>query len=170
MARVVLHGTSFSSSITLLKTVLTNGRENFCSQARVAPELYFLFKIKIFKKQRKMNATPYLKHLSKFCKSPNFRQSSKEPMSYLGSFQILAKQTFLFQPFNPWCCTALRGIFKLKMKRIFLINKVTTLSRFITQRVFHIPEIYCCHDTCKFLYDIAKVTVAVENFPHTHKQ
>ena len=57
---------------------------------------------------------------------------------------------------------------KLKMKRIFLINKVTTLSRFITQRVFHVPEIYCCHDTCKFLYDIAKVTVAVENFPHTH--
>ena len=46
-------------------------------------------------------------------------------------------------------------------------KKVTILSRFITQRVFHIPEIYCCHDTCKFLYDIAKVTVAVENFPHT---
>ena len=157
MARIVLHGTSFSSSVTLLKTVLTNGRENFYSQARVAPELYFILK------QRKMNATPYLKHQSKFCKSPNFRQSSKKPMSYLGSFQILAKQTFLFQPFNPWCCTALRGIFKLKMKRIFWINKVTTLSRFIT----HIPEIYCCHDTCKFLYDIAKVTVAVENFLHT---
>ena len=51
-------------------------------------------------------------------------------MSYLGSFQILAKQTF-----------------QLKMKRIFLIKKVRKLSRFITQRFFHIPEIHCCQDT-----------------------
>ena len=167
MARVVLHGTSFSLSITLLKTVLDQWEGEFLQLGPSRTRALFFVQEKIFKKQRKMNATPYLKNLPKFCKSPNFRQSSKKPMSYLGSFQILAKQTFLFQPFNPWCCTALRGIFKLKMKRIFLINKVTTLSRFITQRVFHIPEIYCCHDTCKFLYDIAKVTVAVENFPHT---
>lgn len=55
---------------------------------------------------------------------------------------------------------------------IFKKKKVRKLSRFITRRVFHIPVIHCCQDTCPISYQnsngIAKVTEEIGNFPkHT---